>query len=54
MTPCVGWLNSNQTFRDRASNHALMLNKMYQEIVEEYEFENFDIAYYDFPANEII
>ncbi len=51
ISPCWGWLNTNQTVRDFTTQRAQNLSKVYQQIIAEgYKFKNFDLVYYDFPA----
>jgi acyloxyacyl hydrolase len=55
ISPCWGWLNSNQTVREFTSERARNLSKVYQEIIDDgTTFENFDLVYYDFPTMEIL
>lgn len=54
ISPCWGWLNSNETVRKFTTERAKNLTKVYQEIIDETKFKNFDIAYYDFPTMEIL
>lgn len=54
ISPCWGWLNSNDTVRNFTTERAKNLSKVYEEIVRETTFKNFDMAYYDFPAMEIL
>ena len=50
INPCWGWLNSNETVRKFATERAQNLSKVYQKILEERTFKNFDSQYYDFPS----
>jgi acyloxyacyl hydrolase len=50
ISPCWGWLNSNETVRNFTTERAQNLSKVYVELVETMTFKNFDMAYYDFPA----
>ena len=51
---CWGWLNTNSTVRDLTTQWAMSLNDVYKDILTTYTAKNFDIAYYDFPADEIL
>lgn len=48
-----GWLNSNATLRKFTDDWAAKLSSIYPKIIQNYKFKNFDIAYYDFPLDEI-
>jgi acyloxyacyl hydrolase len=55
ISPCWGWLNTNETVRRFTTERAQNLSKVYQQIISEgYTFKNFDLVYYDFPAMEIL
>jgi acyloxyacyl hydrolase len=55
ISPCWGWLNSNETIRDLATKHANMLNDVYREIIKEnYKFKNFDYDFYEVPVAEFM
>jgi acyloxyacyl hydrolase len=47
ISPCWGWLNSNDTVRKFTTERADNLSKMYQEIINDgTKFKNFDMVYY--------
>lgn len=55
ISPCFGWLNSDETERNKATDAANKLNDVYREIIQEgYQFNNFDYVYYDTPTQELI
>lgn len=54
ISPCWGWLNTNATVRKFATERARNLTKVYKKIIDSHTFKNFDIAFYEFPAAEII
>ena len=54
ISPCWGWLNSNDTVRKFATERAQNLSKVYQKVINEKKFKNFDAVYYDFPTMEIL
>lgn len=54
ISPCWGWLNSNDTVRKFATERAQNLSKVYQKVINEKKFKNFDAVYYDFPTLEIL
>ena len=38
ISPCASWLNSNETYRDGASERAVELNQQYVDIINEYTY----------------
>jgi hypothetical protein len=46
-------MNSNATVREIGQQRADELSAVYSEIIGNYTFQNFDMAYYDFPFAEI-
>jgi len=54
ISPCWAWMNSNATIRNTAVERAFNLSQVYSEIIDTYTFENFDMAYYDFPFAQVI
>ncbi|EGC34254.1 hypothetical protein DICPUDRAFT_153563 [Dictyostelium purpureum] len=53
VSPCWGWMNPNETVRDFTSTRAAELSAVYNQIIKNYTFTNFDMIYYDFPFNAI-
>ena len=51
-TPCWGWLNSNETWRNATTEHAFLLNAQLEEIVKTETFNNIEVLYtvYDIQA----
>ena len=54
ISPCWGWLNSNDTVREFTTQRAQNLSLVYKEIIAQKQYKNFDMVYYDFPAMEIL
>lgn len=54
ISPCWGWMNVNETVRNMTSERAAELSAVYPQIVANYTFKNFDMAYYDFPLADVI
>lgn len=55
ISPCWGWLNTNDTVRKFTTDRAKNLTRVYQEIIDEgHTFNNFDLVYYDFPTMDIL
>jgi len=50
---CWGWLNTDKSVRDKTTSLAMELNQVYAEILKTYKAKNYDIIYYDFPAQTI-
>jgi len=46
ISPCWGWMNSNQTIRDASTARAMEYNEAYQEIIATQQFQNFDLHYF--------
>ena len=53
ISPCWGWMNSNETVRDETTKRAMQLNQQLKR-VSEMKFKNFDIHYIDNPFIKII
>lgn len=54
-TPCKGWLNSNETFRNVTSEWAFSLNAQYEAIIDDgHSFKNFELGYFDPDWRSII
>jgi acyloxyacyl hydrolase len=53
ISPCYVWMNSNETIREEGQARADELSAVYNDILAEYTFKNFDMAYYDFPFDPI-
>jgi acyloxyacyl hydrolase len=54
-SPCAGWMNSNQTYRNETYTRVVELNQVYQDIVKSGQtWNNFDHAFYEFPTEEIL
>lgn len=54
ISPCFGWMNSNETIRNLTTEHGEKLNKALKDLISSSKFDN--IAVYDFPLrlNEIV
>jgi len=48
-SPCWVWMNSNSTVRETGQKRADELSAVYNQIIGNYTFKTFDMAYYDFP-----
>ena len=49
ISPCFGWLNSNETWRNKTTQRAMELNKALQDAIAKYSFTNFKVFYIDSP-----
>uniref|UniRef100_A0A8C0GA20 Acyloxyacyl hydrolase n=1 Tax=Chelonoidis abingdonii TaxID=106734 RepID=A0A8C0GA20_CHEAB len=54
ISPCNGWMSSNETLRNLTSERALQLSNVLKEIARSEMFANFDIFYMDFPLGKIV
>ena len=45
-SPCRGWMNSNATLRNETSAWARSLNTVYEEIVKEEKYNNFELNFF--------
>ena len=54
ISPCFGWLNSNETWRNRTTERAFQLNAAFKLVLANNTFENFKIFYIDPPLPEAI
>ena len=54
ISPCNGWLTPNDTLRALTTEHAMKLSGAVQEASLAYKPTHFDIAYVDFPFDEVI
>lgn len=54
ISPCWGWMNSNATVRALTSLRARELSAVYETIIANYSFANFEMAYTPFPLPEAI
>eukprot|EP01112_Ceratiomyxa_fruticulosa_P000581 TRINITY_DN10522_c1_g1_i1.p1 TRINITY_DN10522_c1_g1~~TRINITY_DN10522_c1_g1_i1.p1 ORF type:complete len:544 (-),score=98.46 TRINITY_DN10522_c1_g1_i1:56-1687(-) len=52
--PCWIWLNSNETIRNIGSARAAELSGVFDTIIGNYTFNNFDMGYIGFPLQQII
>jgi len=53
ISPCWGWMNSNQTIRNITNDWAYKLSGVYEQIISTHSYPNFDMLYYPFPMEEI-
>nr|XP_006124124.1 acyloxyacyl hydrolase [Pelodiscus sinensis] len=53
ISPCNGWMSSNETLRNLTSERALQLSNVLKEITTSETFANFDLFYMDFPLEKI-
>lgn len=54
ISPCFGWMNSNQTWRDRTTERAMQLNVALKSLVANNTFQNFKAFYLDPPLPQAI
>jgi acyloxyacyl hydrolase len=54
ISPCFGWMNSDEYWRNATTERAMELNAVYQQIIKNHTFEHFDMAYFDCPMHEVV
>ena len=54
VSPCYGWLNSNESIRNATSERAEQLTAVLQAVAEKSKFENFDLFFLECPIKEVI
>ena len=52
ISPCFGWLNSNETWRNLTTDRAMQLNVALRELVANETFQNMKAYYFDPPVQE--
>lgn len=52
ISPCFGWLNSNETWRNLTTKRAFELNTALKDLVANETFENFKAYYFDPPVSK--
>ena len=53
VSPCFGWMNSNETYRNLTTQRAMQLNVALKNLVSTESFENFKVFYFDPPIPKI-
>ena len=54
VSPCFGYMNSNETIRNKTSERATQLSAVLKHVAETSKYENFDVFYFDCPLEEVI
>ena len=49
VSPCFGWMNSNETWRNRTTERAMQLNAALRDLVANVTFKNMEAHYFDPP-----
>ena len=49
ISPCFGWMNSNETWRNLTTERAMQLNAVLKDVVANTTFKNFKVFYIDPP-----
>lgn len=52
VSPCFGWMNSNETIRNKTSERAAQLSAALKNVAETTKYENFDVYYFDCPRKK--
>lgn len=53
VSPCFGWMNANETWRNITTERAEQLNKVLRELVSNATYNNFELRYHDLPTTEV-
>jgi len=54
ISPCFGWMNSDEYWRNATTERAWQLNAVYKRIIANHTFTNFDMIYFDVPLAEVL
>lgn len=54
VSPCTGWMNSNDTMRNLTTERANELNSILQQLSTEYQSKNYKLYYVDNPINQVL
>lgn len=54
ISPCFGYMNSNETIRNETSERAAQLSAVLKNVAETTKFENFDVYFFDCPLEQVI
>ncbi|CAG2203667.1 AOAH [Mytilus edulis] len=54
VSPCTGWMNSNETMRNLTTDRANELNSILQQLSTEYQPKNYKLYYIDNPINQVL
>lgn len=54
VSPCFGWMNSNETIRNLTSERAAQLSAVLKNVAETMKYENLEVYYFDCPLEEVI
>lgn len=52
VSPCFGWMNSNETWRNRTTERAMQLNDAFRSLIANETFQNFKAYYFEPPIKE--
>lgn len=54
ISPCFGWMNSDAYWRNATTERAMELNEVYNQIIKNHTYSNFDMTYFDCPMQEVV
>ena len=54
VSPCMGWMSSNETLRMVTTDHAVKLSNVAKNIAETENYDHFNMIYYDFDIRPSI
>lgn len=52
VSPCFGWMNSNETWRNQTTERAMQLNNAFRNMIKNETFKNLKAYYFDPPIKE--
>ena len=54
ISPCFGWLNSNESVRNATSKRAALLSKVLENVAKAERYSSFDLYYFDSPVKQVV
>ncbi|XP_003385221.1 PREDICTED: acyloxyacyl hydrolase-like [Amphimedon queenslandica] len=53
ISPCFGWMNSNETWRNLTSDRALELTQTMEKLIKETKYQNITVLYMPVPLHQV-
>jgi len=54
ISPCWGWLNSDEYWRNQTSYRAFNLSATYQEVIKKHQYKHFNMTYTNCPVKQVM
>jgi len=54
ISPCFGWMNSDEFWRNATTQRAMELNQMFKLVIANHTYKHFDMHYYDDPMEQVV